>query len=221
MRGRRVRLRASRPATACARGTSIRMTHTRLPRYARGRVGVIECVRGCHVFPGQRRDRPGREPAVALHGGVRGPRIVGRGRRSDAQGLDRRLGALSGAGMTAIDPIAARRAAEAVPGIPRDARGAGVSRAVGGAGLRHGAGAARARAVHLDRVGRDARPTRSSARRPPAIPTPARPITGTGSTRWSAWSPRRAIADARDVCIAITMPGTTRPIARRTAHRSS
>jgi nitrile hydratase beta subunit len=26
-------------------------THTRLPRYARGRSGVIECVRGCHVFP--------------------------------------------------------------------------------------------------------------------------------------------------------------------------
>jgi nitrile hydratase len=26
-------------------------THTRLPRYARGRNGVIECVRGFHVFP--------------------------------------------------------------------------------------------------------------------------------------------------------------------------
>jgi len=26
-------------------------THTRLPRYARGRVGTIESVRGCHVFP--------------------------------------------------------------------------------------------------------------------------------------------------------------------------
>jgi len=26
-------------------------THTRLPRYARGRAGVIECVRGFHVFP--------------------------------------------------------------------------------------------------------------------------------------------------------------------------
>jgi nitrile hydratase len=26
-------------------------THTRLPRYARGHVGVIEAVRGCHVFP--------------------------------------------------------------------------------------------------------------------------------------------------------------------------
>jgi len=26
-------------------------THTRLPRYARNRVGVIEAIRGCHVFP--------------------------------------------------------------------------------------------------------------------------------------------------------------------------
>jgi nitrile hydratase len=25
--------------------------HTRLPRYARGRSGVIESIRGCHVFP--------------------------------------------------------------------------------------------------------------------------------------------------------------------------
>ena len=27
------------------------VTHTRLPRYARGHIGVIEAVRGCHVFP--------------------------------------------------------------------------------------------------------------------------------------------------------------------------
>lgn len=26
-------------------------THTRLPRYARGRIGVVEALRGCHVFP--------------------------------------------------------------------------------------------------------------------------------------------------------------------------
>jgi nitrile hydratase subunit beta len=25
--------------------------HTRLPRYARGRIGVIELVHGCHAFP--------------------------------------------------------------------------------------------------------------------------------------------------------------------------
>ena len=27
------------------------LTHTRLPRYARGKIGTIEAVRGCHVFP--------------------------------------------------------------------------------------------------------------------------------------------------------------------------
>ena len=49
-----------RPAQAPARfkiGDRVRTrnihppTHTRLPRYARGRVGVIEASRGCHVFP--------------------------------------------------------------------------------------------------------------------------------------------------------------------------
>jgi nitrile hydratase subunit beta len=49
-----------RPATAHARfkpGDRVRaknlnpLHHTRLPRYARGRVGVVEAIRGCHVFP--------------------------------------------------------------------------------------------------------------------------------------------------------------------------
>jgi nitrile hydratase subunit beta len=50
----------ARPAQAAARfkpGDRVRTvnihptTHTRLPRYARGRVGVVEALRGCHVFP--------------------------------------------------------------------------------------------------------------------------------------------------------------------------
>ena len=50
----------ARPAIAPARftpGDRVRTknihpaTHTRLPRYARGRVGVVEALRGCHVFP--------------------------------------------------------------------------------------------------------------------------------------------------------------------------
>ena len=50
----------ARPAAAPARfkiGDRVRTrnmhpkTHTRLPRYARGRTGVIEALRGCHVFP--------------------------------------------------------------------------------------------------------------------------------------------------------------------------
>jgi nitrile hydratase subunit beta len=27
------------------------ITHTRLPRYARGKTGTVEAIRGCHVFP--------------------------------------------------------------------------------------------------------------------------------------------------------------------------
>jgi nitrile hydratase beta subunit len=38
--GARVRAKNINPAT-----------HTRLPRYVRGHVGIIEAVRGCHVFP--------------------------------------------------------------------------------------------------------------------------------------------------------------------------
>ncbi len=49
-----------RPAQAPARfkpGDRVRTknihpaTHTRLPRYARGHIGVVEALRGCHVFP--------------------------------------------------------------------------------------------------------------------------------------------------------------------------
>jgi nitrile hydratase beta subunit len=38
--GERVRARNMHP-----------LTHTRLPRYVRGHVGIIEAVHGCHVFP--------------------------------------------------------------------------------------------------------------------------------------------------------------------------
>ena len=50
----------ARPAPAPARfapGDRVRTrnihpaTHTRLPRYARGKLGVVEALRGCHVFP--------------------------------------------------------------------------------------------------------------------------------------------------------------------------
>jgi nitrile hydratase subunit beta len=61
----------ARPAPAPARfkvGDRVRArnihppTHTRLPRYARGRVGVIEAVRGCHVFPDSTAVQAGEDP---------------------------------------------------------------------------------------------------------------------------------------------------------------
>ena len=37
-------------------------THTRLPRYARGKVGTVELVHGCHVFPDSNAQRRGEDP---------------------------------------------------------------------------------------------------------------------------------------------------------------
>ena len=37
-------------------------THTRLPRYARGKVGTVELVHGCHVFPDSNAQRLGEDP---------------------------------------------------------------------------------------------------------------------------------------------------------------
>jgi nitrile hydratase beta subunit len=37
-------------------------THTRLPQYVRGHVGVVECVRGCHVYPDSNARGAGENP---------------------------------------------------------------------------------------------------------------------------------------------------------------
>ncbi len=61
----------NRPAPAPAQfavGDQIRtkvmhpVTHTRLPRYARGKIGVIEAVAGCFVFPDTNAHRKGENP---------------------------------------------------------------------------------------------------------------------------------------------------------------
>ena len=69
----------------------------------------------------QQRARLGREPAMALHRALCRPRIVGRRRRPERDGLGRRLGAVFGESM--IDQAAAARATQEVPSIPRDADG--------------------------------------------------------------------------------------------------
>lgn len=57
----------SRPARFAV-GDSVRAknmhppTHTRLPRYVRGHVGVVESVHGCHVFPDTRAHGAGDDP---------------------------------------------------------------------------------------------------------------------------------------------------------------
>jgi nitrile hydratase len=61
----------SRPASHAARfkpGDRVRArninppTHTRLPRYVRGHEGLIEAVRGCHVFPDSVTTGQGEDP---------------------------------------------------------------------------------------------------------------------------------------------------------------
>ena len=49
--GDRVRAKNMHPAT-----------HTRLPRYVRGRVGTVAAVRGCHVFPDSHAHGHGEDP---------------------------------------------------------------------------------------------------------------------------------------------------------------
>ena len=60
-----------RPATTEARyspGDRVRAkvmnpaTHTRLPRYVRGKIGVVERVHGCHVFPDSNAHGEGEQP---------------------------------------------------------------------------------------------------------------------------------------------------------------
>jgi nitrile hydratase len=62
---------ASRPASREARfavGDRVRTRnthprgHTRLPRYARGRIGTVERIHGCHVFPDRNAHFEGEDP---------------------------------------------------------------------------------------------------------------------------------------------------------------
>ena len=93
-------------------------THTRLPRYARGKLGTVEAVRGCHVFPDTAAIGAGENPQWLYTVVFSGARIVGRGGRPRDQGVDRGLRALPRAGMSSRpDAIAA------VPGIPRGPEG--------------------------------------------------------------------------------------------------
>ena len=46
-------------------------THTRLPRYARAKQGIVEAVQGAFVFPGRQRPWQGRKSAMGVYGGFR------------------------------------------------------------------------------------------------------------------------------------------------------
>ncbi len=57
----------------------IPLTHTRLPRYVRGRVGLIERVIGCHVFPDSNAAGAGENPQWLYTVRFEGPELWGEG----------------------------------------------------------------------------------------------------------------------------------------------
>jgi nitrile hydratase len=54
-------------------------THTRLPRYVRGRVGTIERIIGCHVFPDSNASGAGENPQWLYTVRFDGPELWGEG----------------------------------------------------------------------------------------------------------------------------------------------
>jgi nitrile hydratase len=64
--GDRVRARPIHPST-----------HTRLPRYVRGHVGVIESIRGCHVYPDSNARGTGENPQWLYTVTFDGPELWG------------------------------------------------------------------------------------------------------------------------------------------------
>ncbi len=54
-------------------------THTRLPRYARGRTGVVEAVRGCFVFPDSNAHGAGEDPRWCYAVSYTGEELWGEG----------------------------------------------------------------------------------------------------------------------------------------------
>jgi nitrile hydratase beta subunit len=55
------------------------VTHTRLPRYVRGRVGTIERIIGCHVFPDSNASGAGENPQWLYTVRFDGPELWGEG----------------------------------------------------------------------------------------------------------------------------------------------
>ena len=53
------------------------LTHTRLPRYVRGHVGMVEHVRGCHVFPDSNATGAGENPQWLYTVQFSGPELWG------------------------------------------------------------------------------------------------------------------------------------------------
>ncbi len=113
--GRRA-ARPSRRATGCARRSCIPPGHTRLPRYARGKIGRIEAVQGFHVFPDANAHGVGENPQWLYTVVFDAARDLGPGRRAEPDGCRSTPGR---AILSAPEPCPARRA---TPPRPRSTR---------------------------------------------------------------------------------------------------
>ena len=145
-------------ATACARCNVHPHGHTRLPRYARGRVGTVERVHGCHVFPDRNAHFEGEDPQWLYTRPLQRPRAVGHA-TTPAVGLDRRLRALPGGGVTEEPVFAEPWEAQAFAlAVSLNERGLFTLERVDGGGRR------RARGGLLRALAGDARAARDRAR---------------------------------------------------------
>ena len=118
------------------------LTHTRLPRYVRGHVGTIERVHRLPRFPDSNATGAGENPQWLYTVRFDGRELWGAdGDPTVKVSVDAWEPYLE-AGVMGIDPQAAMRAAHRSAGHPARCRRAGIPRAMGGAGLRHDAGAA-------------------------------------------------------------------------------
>ena len=70
--------------------------HTRLPRYARGRAGVVERVHGAHVLPDANAHGAGEQPQWLYTVRFAARELWGDDGRPGPDGHDRRLGELPG-----------------------------------------------------------------------------------------------------------------------------
>src|SRR6185437_8288228 len=91
-------------------------THTRLPRYVRGHVGVVERDHGCHVFPDTAAMEAGENPQWLYTVVFEGTELWGTD--SDPT-LKISIDAFEPSGAGVMDSASARATAD-VPGIPRD-----------------------------------------------------------------------------------------------------
>jgi nitrile hydratase beta subunit len=194
-------------------------THTRLPRYARDKTGVIERINGCHVFPDTNAHGKGDNPQWLYTVVFDGAELWGRDSES---GLKVSIEAFE----PYLDP-ACQSSTRPRRAVPR--RKCRASRAMPRGRYSANRGKLRlspwrwrctSAASSPGRNGRRRSPPRSSALRRPVIPTPARLTTCTGSMRWSGWSPRKASLPARP-CTGTSTPGSMPASARRTASRSN